>query len=226
MFQQSVNSLNPNEKPNSVTFACVDYDPLTGDFLNEWVSLFNSSSCQSLKQTHHVSTQRLVCITSRPGCWKLPHHSPLKPPLVGTDVWGSGHAYSRCSVVMLPVWQGQNSDWPILNLIKRWWFRRLWACLQQMFCCHVASLTGTEFWLTNSELDKEVVVHAIVGMPAADVLSSCCRSDMGSSDWPILNLVKRWWMVQMVVSCAQQFGSSVQICVSESPGLHSLVDYT
>ena len=226
MFQQSVNSLNPNEKPNSVTFACVDYDPLTGDFLNEWVSLFNSSSCQSLKQTHHVSTQRLVCITSHPGCWKLPHHSPLKPPLVGTDVWGSGHAYSRCSVVMLLVWQGQNSDWPILNLIKRWWFRRLWACLQQMFCCHVASLTGTEFWLTNSELDKEVVVHAIVGMPAADVLSSCCRSDMGSSDWPILNLVKRWWMVQMVVSCAQQFGSSVQICVSESPGLHSLVDYT
>ena len=154
MFQQSVNSLNPNEKPNSVTFACVDYDPLTGDFLNEWVSLFNSSSCQSLKQTHHVSTQRLVCITSRPGCWKLPHHSPLKPPLVGTDVWGSGHAYSRCSVVMLPVWQGQNSDWPILNLIKRWWFRRLWACLQQMFCCHVASLTGTEFWLTSSNLIK------------------------------------------------------------------------
>ena len=29
-------------------------------------------------------------------------------------------------VVMLPVWQRQSSDWPVLNLVKRWRFRQLW----------------------------------------------------------------------------------------------------
>jgi len=28
---------------------------------------------------------------------------------------------------MLPLWQGQVSDWPVLNLTKRWWFRWMWT---------------------------------------------------------------------------------------------------
>ena len=37
----------------------------------------------------------------------------------------SGHACSRCSAVILQVWQGHRSDWPIPSLVKRWWF---WQC--------------------------------------------------------------------------------------------------
>ena len=38
--------------------------------------------------------------------------------LVGMYACGRGS-------VMLPVWKGQSSDSPALNLIKRWWFRQL-----------------------------------------------------------------------------------------------------
>ena len=51
-------------------------------------------------------------------------------PAVDVLLSCSGHASSRCSVVVLPVWEGQRSDWPILNLVKRWWFRRLWPVLR------------------------------------------------------------------------------------------------
>ena len=36
-----------------------------------------------------------------------------------------GHSCNRCSIVILHVWHGQCSDWPILNLVYIWWFNRL-----------------------------------------------------------------------------------------------------
>ena len=50
-----------------------------------------------------------------------------------------GHSCNRCSVVILLVWHGQCSDWPILNLMYIWFnrlcpVRSLLHCLKMGFC--------------------------------------------------------------------------------------------
>ena len=64
------------------------------------------------------SSWRLPCNVGHPNCWKV-----SLPPVFTSQKWClrflcSGHIFIRCYVVMLPAWQGQSSDQPVLNLVR------------------------------------------------------------------------------------------------------------
>ena len=74
---------------------------------------------------------------------KHPHH---QSPLSRTNSRGCCVMTTPAAVVMLPVWQRQSSDWPVLN----WqWFRQLWpSCVRPegghllQICCSVDAVAA------------------------------------------------------------------------------------
>ena len=67
----------------------------------------------------------LSWVATHSGSSRLPKTSSAQEAaLPRVAAWGCcvvGHGCSRCSVVILPVWHVQSSDWPVLTLAKEWY---------------------------------------------------------------------------------------------------------
>ena len=140
------------------------------------------------------------------------------------------------SVILLPVWQGQRWDRPVLlgkdlvaqtvslwmrvlsccqsnrdrvETVKTWWLRRL-VC--ECECRHVASQTGTELIWDR----KDLVVQTVVQTVSLWVrVFSCCQSDRDRGETDQFYTVKTWRFRRLVCECecshvASQTGTEVR----------------
>ena len=79
---------------------------------------------------------------------KNPTSLPLESPPSRTEVWScQGVGMLAADALLSCSWQEQNSDWPILNFLERWWLRRLWpVCSLKMMLNNWNPYLGNPQW--------------------------------------------------------------------------------